>query len=92
MRENTQSPFPNGALLLVNPITKEALDFQPLLEHLHNDYRDDKARLVESLHQVASYLMRRDRSEESAETLREMFGVVTDLAVAFDTCTSRKLR
>lgn len=92
MRNDQKTPFPTDALLLVNPVTKEVKDYQPIEEHLHEYYRGDKSHLVESLHQVASYLMRRDRSEESAETLREMFGVVTDLAVAFDSCTVRKMR
>jgi len=90
--KNHVDTFPSGALLLVNPVTKEALDMQPLLEHLHDKYDGNKAALVEELNFVADYMMRPATNNSSADSLREVFNTVRTLAAAFDSITVRKIR
>ncbi|WP_022821697.1 hypothetical protein [Hymenobacter norwichensis] len=90
MLSHDKTPFPNEAIFVTDPATKNELDLQPLLKLLHERYKGDKDYLVEALEELSEYIIHEETICDSARKLRRILGIVSSLTTAIDCITVRK--
>ncbi|MBC6698098.1 hypothetical protein [Hymenobacter sp. BT190] len=93
MPNNTQTAqeFPLDPILVVNPITRQVLNVQPLVELLHNRYAFDKGTVVEELDDIIEYITRDPQTDEPARKVLACIRTTKALLVAFDSLTTQPL-